>query len=94
MEIEDLFDYLNLSEKPDTQYNTIGGFVYSLIGGIQKEGMISNYQVESIVDEEEVTYNLEFTIKVVVNKRIRSLELKVDLIDIDSHNNKDKDTYE
>ncbi|HHW99812.1 MAG TPA: HlyC/CorC family transporter, partial [Acholeplasmataceae bacterium] len=94
MEIEDLFDYLNLSEKPDTQYNTIGGFVYSLIGGIPKEGMIANYQVESIVDEEEVTYNLEFTIKVVVNKRIRSLELKVDLIDIDSHNNKDKDTYE
>lgn len=94
MEIEDLFDYLNLSEKPDTQYNTIGGFVYSLIGGIPREGMIANYQVESIVDEEEVTYNLEFTIKVVVNKRIRSLELKVDLIDIDSHNNKDKDTYE
>src|SRR5690606_22017436 len=34
MELEDLFEYLNLGDIPQTQYNSVGGFVYSLLGGL------------------------------------------------------------
>jgi len=77
MELEDLFEYLNLGDIPQTQYNSVGGFVYSLLGGLPAEGMKVRYQ--NIIEDadEEIKYDLEFIIKTVKNKRIRALELKV-----------------
>ncbi len=78
MELEDLFEYLEIDEVPTTQYNTVGGFVYSLIGGLPTEGKSVSYIANNMETEEK--YDLDFLIKEVINKRIRLLELKVSLI--------------
>lgn len=75
METEDLFEYLGIEELPNTQYNLLGGFVYSLMGGLPKEGMQVLYETTT---EEGIVYNLIFTVAVVKNKRIRLLKLEVE----------------
>lgn len=95
MEIEDLFDKLDIGEIPETQYNSIGGFVYSLIGGLPVEGMVVHHYNITEENNEEVKYDLEFTIKVVKNKRIRSLELKVIRIyEVETENENQNDKKE
>lgn len=93
MELEDLFDHLEIQDYPTTQYNSVGGFIYSLIGGIPKEGMVTTFQIKTEQEDNEILYNLEFTIKTVVNKRIRSIELVVNKINLDEEfeNNDKKD---
>ena len=77
MDIEDLFEILEIGEIPESQYKSVGGFVYSLLGGLPTEGTIVHYQSIKETEEEIKKYDLEFTIKVVSNKRIRMLELVV-----------------
>lgn len=77
MDLEDLFDYLDIEEVPETQYNSVGGFVYSLLGGLPTEGSKVKYQSILEGDQEDTKIVLEFTIKTVKNKRIRALELNV-----------------
>ena len=77
MDLEDLFDYLDIEEVPETQYNSVGGFVYSLLGGLPTEGSKVKYQSILEGDQEDTKIVLEFTIKTVINKRIRALELNV-----------------
>lgn len=76
MDIEDLFDNLEI-EIPESQYNSVGGFVYSLLGGLPVEGTKVHHQSFMETEEEIKKYDLEFTILVVKNKRIRMLDLVV-----------------
>jgi len=90
MEVEDFFDYFNIYELPETHYNSIGGFVYGLIGGIPKEGMVANYKVTTLIDEDEYEYDFKFTIKTVLNKRIRQIELEVSKEKLESIDEEDE----
>ncbi len=42
-ELEKLFDTLNINKLPDTEYNTVGGFVYELSESVAEEGMEYTY---------------------------------------------------
>lgn len=90
MDLEDLFDYLDIEEVPESQYNSVGGFVYSLLGGLPIEGTIVKYQSIIENDQEEIKVDLEFTIKTVKSKRIRALELRVDRQPYQVKENKDQ----
>ncbi|HHZ17889.1 MAG TPA: HlyC/CorC family transporter [Acholeplasmataceae bacterium] len=85
MEVEELFAALDLGEAPDTKYPSVGGFVYSLCEGLPTEGQVVHYDsVAEREDEDEkytVKYHLEFTVKRVENRRIRSVELLVTPVD-------------
>ena len=85
MEVDELFDELNLGEVPETKYSTVGGFVYSLCEGLPVEGQIVHYNtvVESQDEDERylTQFELEFTVKKVENRRIRAIELNVKKIE-------------
>ena len=81
MDLEEMFDALKLGPIPESKYVTVGGFVYSLCEGLPVEGQVVNYNLtKDHQDEEErylVHYKLDFLIKKVENRRIRSIELKL-----------------
>ena len=81
MDLDDLFDKLNLGEVPETKYASVGGFVYELCDGLPTEGQEISYEsiYENYSLEKPVvfTYNLTFIIKRVENRRIKSIELIV-----------------
>lgn len=79
MDLDELFDVLNLGEAPMTKYSSVGGFVYELCEGLPIEGksihissLYENYDLENPIT---INYDLEFVIKKVENRRIRSIEL-------------------
>lgn len=81
MELEELFEKLKLGETPISNYSTVGGFVYELCEDLPIEGKVIHYtSVYEEIDMEnpvEIKYDLEFTVKKVENRRIRSVELKI-----------------
>jgi CBS domain containing-hemolysin-like protein len=81
MDLEELFEALDLGDAPESQFSSVGGFVYGLCDGMPYEGQIVSYQhnVEEISDDEDIvtTYTLSFTISKFVNRRIKDLELKI-----------------
>lgn len=82
MDIEELFDALNLGGTPKSQFTSVGGFVYGLCDGLPYEGGVVNYK-SSYPSEDgnsEVQYELTFVINKVVNRRIRAIELTVNIM--------------
>ncbi len=81
VELEEMFETLNLGTPPETQFTTVGGFVYGFCDGMPYEGKIINYEftVEESNEEEDVVFRiqLEFTIRAVENRRIKAIELKL-----------------
>lgn len=81
MELEELFEKLKLGATPISNYSTVGGFVYELCEDLPFEGKVIHYtSVYEEIDLEnpvEIKYDLEFTVKKVENRRIRSVELKI-----------------
>ncbi|MDD3999733.1 MAG: hemolysin family protein [Bacilli bacterium] len=84
MDLEELFEVLELGDAPDNQFASVGGFVYGLCDGMPYEGMVVSYEhnIEEKYDDEDitVTYILSFTISKVVNRRIKDLELRISSI--------------
>ncbi|NLD25763.1 MAG: CBS domain-containing protein, partial [Acholeplasmataceae bacterium] len=78
MDLEEFFDTLELGDIPDTQFSTVGGFVYGLCDGMPYDGKVVNYQVLlEIGEDQKREYVLEFTIKKVEKRRIKAIELKI-----------------
>lgn len=83
MDLDDLFDQLNLGDVPNTKYASVGGFVYELCDGLPTEGQEISY--ESIYENYSLekpmatTYNLTFVIKRVENRRIKTIELIINI---------------
>jgi len=81
MELEELFEKLKLGETPISNYSTVGGFVYELCEDLPIEGKVihytSMYEEIDLENPVEIKYDLEFTVKKVENRRIRSVELKI-----------------
>lgn len=81
MDLEELFEVLELGEAPESQFSSVGGFVYGLCEGMPYEGQIVSYKhhVEIITEteEKEIVYLLSFTISKFTNRRIRALVLEI-----------------
>lgn len=79
MDLDDLFDQLDLGDVPDTKYSSVVGFVYELSDGLPTEDQEityeSVYEDYSLEKPKATTYNLTFVIKKVHNRRIKSIEL-------------------
>jgi len=89
VEIDELFEYLDIGSIPPTTYATIGGFVYDLMEGLPNVGSeITTQSLKTIYQDEKVLdliYKLTFTITEVENRRIRRLTLLVEQTDISEH---------
>lgn len=81
MELEELFESLKLGQMPNSNYGTVGGFVYELCEDLPIEGKsihyLSTYEEIDLENPVEIKYDLEFIVKKVENRRIRSVELKI-----------------
>ena len=81
MELEELFESLKLGQTPNSNYGTVGGFVYELCEDLPIEGKsihyLSTYEEIDLENPVEIKYDLEFIVKKVENRRIRSVELKI-----------------
>lgn len=81
MDMDELFEQLNLGEGPESKYTSVSGFVYSLCEGLPTEGQVVSY--EAVVGKQAengrrfIKYDLEFTIKKVENRRITAIELDI-----------------
>lgn len=92
MEIDFLFETLNLGTIPDTSYATVGGLVYELCEALPEEGdevhYHTSYEEHDLEKPVYIEYDLVFTITKVESRRIREVKLKVNLLN--SHDIKDK----
>jgi len=84
-DLEELFENLNLGKTPISKYTSVGGFVYGLCEGLPYEGKVINYtsiyEDFNIDNPRTITYDLKFTIKKVENRRIRTVELIINIIE-------------
>ena len=84
MDIEELFDYLDLGNPPEIKSSIVGTYVYDLCESLPEAGQeVSIDQVKNNFSGEkalEITYKLTFIIKKVENRRIINLELLVEKI--------------
>lgn len=85
MEIEDLFEDLNLGKAPESEYSSVGGYIYELCEELPSEGKVvqikSVYEKDDIENPIYITYLLSFEIKEVVDRRIRSVVLSISEVD-------------
>lgn len=81
MQVEDLFEELNLGKEPDSNYPTIGGLVYELCEEPPFKGKVVKYETEYDNNDLENPiikhYQLKFTIDRVIKRRIKSLILEI-----------------
>ena len=93
MELDELFEQLELGKTPDSVYANVGGFVYALCKELPQEGMEVEYEtVYEKIDLENpivITYQLKFLIKQVKEKRIRTVELSVEVKEEDEQGNEE-----
>ena len=91
MEIDHLFETLNLGTIPDTNYATVGGLVYELSESLPEEGdevhYHTSYEEHDLEKPVYIEYDLVFTITKVENRRIREVKLKVNLLNTHEGNN-------
>ena len=81
--LDDLYETLNLGEAPDTNYPTLGGYLYGMFEHIPVVGdtFSANATIFTDVDSdtllEERYFTLQYTILKVVERRIISVQLDV-----------------
>lgn len=93
MSLDEMFEQLHLGPTPDCIYSNVGGFVYDLCEDVPQEGkqitISSTYELNDIENPIFKKYNLLFTIKKVVDKRIKLVELTVSEISDEEDKNED-----
>lgn len=81
MELEYLFDELNLGKEPETRFASVGGFVYELSEEMPISGNFVT--IKSVYEEEDIEnpiykeYEIKFTIDKVQNRRIKTLIIEI-----------------
>lgn len=84
MEIDDLFERLDLGNPPDDKYNKVSGFIYEQAEDIPEVGMVVTYKSNFIRRDDEndkyVEYSkiLYFTVEKVEDRRITEVTLKIE----------------
>lgn len=95
--LDDLYEALNLGEAPDTNYPTLGGYLYGMFEHIPVVG--DKFKVDATIFTdidsdtllEERYYTLEYTILSVVERRIISVQLDVYEKDTEKTDEEEKD---
>ncbi len=87
MEVEELYEELQLGIPPYSRYSNIGGMLYEASEVTPYEGMKLKFDAEYEEDDLEnpihIFYQLEYTIKKVENRRIRLVELLIKKVDLE-----------
>lgn len=87
MDLEDLFDELDLGKTPETSYPTVGGLVYELSEEPPYKGKVVKYNTtydNNDLDNPIVKhYELNFHVDRVIKRRIKSLILEIKEIDFE-----------
>lgn len=83
MDIKDLFDQLSIEHLPETQYTTIGGFLFELAESMPYEGQILEFEtIDEVIDESanlvSTPIKLIFKIVKVEDNRIREIILTIE----------------
>ncbi len=82
LDLQELFDELKLGTIPNTRYNTVGSFVFSLCNGLPQvnQKVVHIQKVEDYEGEKPVliTYELKFKVLEVLERRIKKVELIID----------------
>lgn len=86
MDVKDLFEMLEIEHLPDTDYSSVGGFLFDLSEELPVQDKVIVYKTidERIVDGVYVSVNVElhFTLTKVEDNRIKEILVKV--VDIDT----------
>ena len=96
--LDDLYEALNLGEAPDTNYPTLGGYLYGMFEHIPVVGdkfsvdatIFTDVDSDTLIEERYFT--LEYTILSVVERRIISVQL--DVIEKSDEDSKDESNEE
>ncbi len=96
MELQDLFDTLEIEHLPETDYTSVGGFLFGLSEELPVQDKVITYKTidERVVDGlyVSVPVELQFTLSKVEDNRIKEVTVKV--IDIAVDDSDDKKTDE
>ncbi len=95
MNVKDLFEMLEIEHMPDTEYNSVGGFLFNLSEELPEEGKVIVFKT---VDERvkdgvyiSVLVEIHFTLTKVEDNRIKEIFVKV--IDVgEANNNQENET--
>ena len=89
VEMEELFEFLDIGPVPTTTYATIGGFVYDLMEGLPNVGNEITFETTKTIYQDEkvldLIYKLTFHITEVENRRIRRLIIFVEQTKTEEH---------
>lgn len=85
IELDDLFEKLELGKAPETHYNSVGGWLYEKLEEIPIVGDQYVYtslvkidlDVTTIEDDEYYEYILTFTVKELLNRRMKTVHLNI-----------------
>lgn len=83
--LDDLFEELKLGKAPETQYNSLGGWLYEQLEEIPEVGDQYTYtslvkvdrDVTTIEDDEYIEYKLVFTVKELQERRMKTIHLNI-----------------
>ncbi len=87
IDLEELFDYLEIEYMPDTEYTTLGGYLYELAENLPEQ----NQQFDVVTIDEQMddhgdiitkTIKLKFIISKIEDKSIKSVKLIVEPTDL------------
>lgn len=87
MDLEDLFDELDLGKAPETSYPTVGGLVYELSEEPPYKGKVVKY--DTTYDNNDLDnpivkhYELQFKVDRVIKRRIKSLILEINEVEFE-----------
>lgn len=87
MDLEDLFDELDLGKAPETSYSTVGGLVYELSEEPPYKGKVVKY--DTTYDNNDLDnpivkhYELQFKVDRVIKRRIKSLILEINEVEFE-----------
>jgi len=81
MDLEELFEMLEVEHLPESDYTSVGGFLFGMSDNLPKEGDVVHYKTidERIVDGEYVSVPVDilFTLSKVEDNRIKEIYVKV-----------------
>ncbi len=83
IELEELFERLNIEHMPEKGYSTLGAFLFELAENVPREGQVLTFttiddRVDADANYYEVKINMTFKLIEVVNKRIRKVLIKIE----------------
>ncbi len=95
IELEELFEKLEIERMPEKSYTSLGAFLFELTENVPREGQTVTFStIDERVDEDanyyEVKINMVFKLFQVENKRIKKVLIKIEEVEENENENKVK----